>query len=157
MYRPPPGIKNQPIRRWNQSDRVFFGHGACHILAGVFLSLPENNSFHAVWIKPRDGMRGNHIFVTNTVLAFDFHGYSSPERLYKHHLKGWGAVYPNWDATIELVAFDLLSTHELNQRNMMGPCQYYNDPIPRAHDFINRFAARRIQCAEQGLTTGTRQ
>lgn len=145
MYRPPPGIKNQPIRRWNQTDRVFFGHVACHILAGICLSKPENVAFRAIWIKPQDGLPGSHIFCMNKELAFDYHGYSNPEALYNHHAKGWRTIHSEWNATLEVVEFDLLSTHELNQRKMRGPCQYHNDPIPRAHKFIERFKTRRRQ------------
>ncbi len=33
MYLLRPGIKENPVRRWNLPDRVFFAAGACHILA----------------------------------------------------------------------------------------------------------------------------
>lgn len=38
LYTLKPGIKKDPVRRWALPDRVFFGNGACAILAGVFLS-----------------------------------------------------------------------------------------------------------------------
>ena len=38
MYVLKRGVKKDPQRRWNLPDRIFFGYGACHILAGAFLA-----------------------------------------------------------------------------------------------------------------------
>ena len=59
-------------------------------------------------------------------------------KLLDHHRKGWSRLQPGWVCIIERVAFDLLSTAELNQRKMLGPDQYLLDPIPRARCFIDR-------------------
>lgn len=138
MYVLKPGIKRDPVRRWALPDRIFFGHGACHILAGVFLRQPPLHGFHAERIIPSDDFAGNHIFLTNGEIAFDHHGYSARERLLEHHRKGWSRLYPAWDCIIETVNFELLSTAELNRRKMLGPDQYLRDPIPRARRFIDR-------------------
>ena len=145
MYRPPPGIKRDPVRRWKQTDRVFFGHGACHILAGVCLSLPINRRFSAIWVKPCDGLPGSHVYVTDGRMAFDYHGFSQPEKLYAHHAKGWRAVYPEWRAELEPVTFGLLNTADLNERKMRGPDQYHGNVVSRAEQFIQRFDKRRLE------------
>ena len=31
------GLEQNPQRRWQLPDRIFFGHGACHICAGIYL------------------------------------------------------------------------------------------------------------------------
>ncbi|MEZ5823902.1 MAG: hypothetical protein R3C97_03915 [Geminicoccaceae bacterium] len=139
MYKLKPGIKRDPVRRWALPDRIFFGHGACHILAGVFLHNPPLQGFRAERVVPSARFPGNHIFVTDGVLAFDFHGYSCRKRLLTHHRKCWSTEYDGWDGTIETITFDLLSTPELNRRKMLGPCQYLHDPIPRAERFIGAF------------------
>jgi predicted transcriptional regulator len=138
LYRAKPGIKNDPQRFWALPDRVFFGHGACHMLAGVYLQNPPLCGFRAERIIPSDGFWGNHIYVTNGEVAFDYHGYSSRQSLLDHHRKCWTAQFVRWDCVIEPVTFDLLDTAELNQRNMRGPNQYLFDPRPRAQRFINR-------------------
>jgi len=139
MYFPKPGIKKDPVLRWNQSDRVFFGHGACHILAGVFLTKFPNSGFYAVRVVPKEGCAGNHVFVTNGAHSFDYHGYSSLDRLIAHHKKGWSERFPEWDAKMQHVDFSLLDTMSLNERKMLGPNQYLHNPIERALRFLSRF------------------
>lgn len=138
MYILKPGIKKNPERRWHLPDRIFFGYGACHILAGVWLLEPPLGGFHAERIIPAEGFAGAHVYVTDGTVAFDFHGYSCRERLLAHHRRGWATRHPGWDCAVEAVDFDLLDTGELNRRKMLGPPQYLHDPIPRARRFIAR-------------------
>lgn len=120
-------------------DRIFFGHGACHILAGVFLKHPPLQGFYAERIIPGDGFYGNHIYVTDGTIAFDYHGYSARKRLLDHHSRSWSAQYADtWNCILERVDFDLLNTADLNDRKMQEPDQYLKDPIPRAMSFISQ-------------------
>jgi len=132
-----PGKKNDPVIRWSLPDRIFFGHGACHILAGVFLREAIQPKFAAFWIQPHKHP-GAHVFVSDGQIAFDYHGYSSLKRLTAHHQRVWEFQYPGWSAATTLVDFDLLNTAELNKRNMRGADQYHGDPIARAKRFIDR-------------------
>lgn len=133
-----PGIKKNPEKRWALPDRIFFGHGACHILAGVYLRRPPLPGFYAERIIPANDLWGDHVYVTNGDIAFDFHGYTARKRLLDYHRKCWSHRFDGWDCTIEIVDFDLLSTVELNRRKMSGPDQYLFDPCPRALRFIER-------------------
>lgn len=136
MYVLKQGIKADPHRQWSLPDRIFFGYGACHILAGVFLDQPPLPGFYAERIIPAEGFLGNHVYVTNGVVAFDYHGYSIRKRLLEHHTRVWSRQYDGWHCAIERVDFDLLATADLNTRRMRGPDQYLHDPIPRARRFI---------------------
>ena len=139
MYRMKPEIKKDPARRWALPDRVFFGNGACHILAGVFLEMEPLPAFFAERIIPGEGFAGYHIYVTNGVIAFDYHGYSSRQKLLEHHTTVWAREYAEgWNCTLEYVAFDLLNTTELNRRKMLGPDQYNGNSINRAQKYIER-------------------
>ena len=138
MYVLKPGIKRDPERRWKLPDRIFFGHGACAMLAGAYLAEPPLSGFRAERIVPDGGDPGNHIYVTDGDIAFDYHGYSVRGRLLDHHRKGWSRLHPGWDCAIETIDFDLLSTAELNRRKMLGPDQYLRDPVARARRFIDR-------------------
>jgi hypothetical protein len=131
MYILKPGIKADPYRRWSLPDRVFFGYGACHILAGIFLDQAPVPGFYAERLIPAQGFLGNHVYVTDGVVVFDYRGYSSRDRLLEHHKRVWFSQYDGWLCTIERVDFNLLSTADLNMRQMLGPDQYLHDPIPR--------------------------
>ncbi len=138
MYVPKPGIKRDPERFWALPNRVFFGHGACHILAGVYLEHPPLAGLHAERIIPSVGFFGNHIYLTDGEITFDYHGYSTRKHLLEHHRKSWSRQYVGWDCVIDKVDFDLLSTTALNERKMRGPDQYLYNPIPRARRFVER-------------------
>jgi hypothetical protein len=151
MYVLEPGIKRDPVRRWNLPDRIFFGHGACHILAGVFLLRFDDRSFHPLWVRPEQGAPGTHVFVTDGVIAFDYHGYSLSTRLLEHHRNGWSRLVPGWSARLVEVDFPLLDTVELNARRMLGPGQYFGGVVERAARYLDRIdhpipdAARRCR------------
>ncbi|WP_411908941.1 hypothetical protein [Mesorhizobium sp. B261B1A] len=98
MYVLKHGIKKNPEKFWALPDRIFFGYGACPILAGVFLSYPPLDGFYGERIIPSGNHYGNHIYVTNGVIAFDYHGYSSRERLLEHHKRGWVRTAPTGTA-----------------------------------------------------------
>jgi len=155
MYILKPGVKRDPQRRWALPDRIFFGHGACHILAGVYLRRPPLPGFHAERIIPRDGRPGNHLYVTDGQVAFDYHGYSTRDRLLAHHWRCWSRQHDGWGGDIEQVDFDLLDTVELNRHKMLGPDQYLHDPVPRAQRFIDRVdhhgASNRAVVGQDGM------
>jgi len=136
MYWPIPGIKKHPERRWKQPDRCFFGFGACHILAGVFLNDIASDRFYGEWITPLDDFTGTHVIATNGTVSFDFYGYTCRKRLLARYWRRFQSRYPGWDAKVVKVEFDLLDTEELNARKHLGPDQYFGDPIPRARQFI---------------------
>ena len=136
MYWPVVGIKRYPERRWNQPDRIFFGFGACHILAGVFLQETTLKGFYGERIAPIAGHTGSHIYATNGLISFDFYGYVVREKLLARYWARYQVRYPEWDAKIAKIDFPLLDTQELNARRHLGPDQYFDDPIPRARSFI---------------------
>jgi hypothetical protein len=144
MYILQPGIKSDPIRRWALPDRVFFGHGACAILAGVYLRDAPLPGFFAERLVPGEGFAGNHIYVTDGTVAFDHHGYTRRTRLLLHHTNGWTRQYPEgWTCRVERVGFDLLEDKSLAQNQMLGPADYLEDPIPRAKAFLHRIDHQR--------------
>ncbi|SPJ30776.1 hypothetical protein [Falsiruegeria mediterranea] len=71
-----------------------FGNGACHILAGVYLQAPPLPGFHAERIIPGDGFAGNHIYVTDGTVAFDYHGYTLRNRLLRYYTNTGRANMP---------------------------------------------------------------
>ena len=144
MYTLMPGIKGDPVRRWALPDRIFFGHGACHILAGVYLANPPLRGFYAERIIPGEGFAGNHIYVTDGNVTFDNHGYALRMRLLQYFTDGWSRRSSvGWHCRLERVDFDLLDQSALNERRMLGPDQYLHNPVPRARKFIERLCHER--------------
>lgn len=137
MFSPKRNLKSDPEKRWQQPDRIFFGFGACHILTGVFVSKPKFGNFYGEWIIPKKGFSGTHMYATNGIYAFDYHGFSCREKLLARYWAGYRKRYPGWDAQIERISFPLLDTIELNARKHLGPDQYFGDPILRAKRFIS--------------------
>ncbi|NVJ90675.1 MAG: hypothetical protein HWE34_03405 [Methylocystaceae bacterium] len=138
MYILKSGIKRDKKKRWELPDRIFFGYGACHILAGTYLVQNPIKDFYAERIIPKKEQPGNHIYVTDGQIAFDYHGYSVRGHLLEYHHKNCSKQYDPWDYELEKVAFDLLNTVELNQRKMLGPDQYLFDPVVRAVNYLNK-------------------
>lgn len=136
MFRPKTNFKNDPEKQWKRPDRIFFGFGACQILAGVFLEITLYENFYGEWINPAKGFRGHHMYATNGVVAFDYHGYSWRKDLVDRYWESQKEIKRNWDARIMRIDFSLLDTTELNARNHRGPDQYFDNPLRRAKQFI---------------------
>lgn len=136
MFQPTPGTKQDPVRRWALPDRAFFAHGACHILAGVYLTDPPRGGFRAERIVPNGPFPGNHVYLTDGTVCFDYRGYTRRDQLLAWYAKAQARITPGWSGTIEAVRFDLLDTAALNARRMRGPDQYLHNPVPRARAFI---------------------
>jgi len=151
MYILKPGIKQDSYRQWALPDRIFFGHGACHILAGVFLDSFADSAWKAAWVKPIDGFGGSHIYVTDGEIAFDYHGYSVLDRLQTHHQKVSRSRFNGWKANIAAVDFCLLNTTELNRRSMRGPGQFHGDVVARARRYVERIDHDRLQTKARSL------
>jgi hypothetical protein len=143
MYFPKINVKNDPVRRWHRPDRQFFANGACHVLAYAFLQRYSDLGFRARWIKPAAGFTGNHIFVTNERIVFDYHGLTAEGRLLSLVFRRARRFHPHWDATIVDLPTDVLIS-EPRSRQIEGlwlrePQQFLHDALPRAFAFLDRF------------------
>ena len=146
MYLLRPGIKEDPVRRWGLPDRVFFASGACHILAHAFLERFPDAGFSPVWIRPHAGFTGNHVFVTDGELAFDYHGYVSCRRLVDHYTRRAQRLFPGWEADLVLVTVSLVNREEAKTIGMdiREPAQFLHDALPRSRRYLERFDHRGI-------------
>lgn len=143
MYRLKPGTKRDLHRQWRLSDRIFFGFGACHVLAQSFLDRFPAAGFRALWIRPAPGWSGHHVVVTNGVTSYDYHGYSRHTTLLAHYFRQHRLAHPGWSAQLVAVhgsLFDDALRARLGM-NMRGPTQYLHDARPRARRFLERHRA----------------
>ena len=136
-------VKNDPVKRWDLPDHLFFSNGACHILAFAFLEKYPKLDFAPFWIKPKEDFRGNHIFVANSKLAFDYNGLKEYD-LYLADLKdSMKQHYDNWD--FELITLNnstLVSEEESKTYDglwLRPPEKFLHNALPRARKYLNQF------------------
>jgi hypothetical protein len=143
MFFPKINVKQDPARQWHRPDRQFFANGACQVLAYAFLERYPNLGFRARWIKPASGFSGNHIFVTDGTTTFDYHGFTTEQRLLALAFRRARRFYPGWDATLVDLPTEVLVS-ERRSRQIDGlwlrePTQFLYDALPRARIFLDRY------------------
>jgi hypothetical protein len=147
MFFPKINVKNDPERQWHRPDRHFVANGACQILAFAFLERYPDRGFHARWIKPAVGFIGNHIYVTDGVSAFDYHGLTTEQRLLAFGFKRGQRFYAGWDATLVDLPTDALVSEarspQIEGLWLREPRQFLHDALPRARNFLDRFGDMR--------------
>jgi hypothetical protein len=151
MFFPKTNVKDDPVWRWHRPDRHFFANGACQVLAFAFLERYPDMGFQARWIKPAPGFSGNHIYVTDGINAFDYHGLTTEQRLLAFGFKRGRRFFPDWDATLVNLSTDVLVS-EQRSRQIEGlwlrePNQFLHDAMPRARVFLDRFGDLRVRLA----------
>jgi hypothetical protein len=162
MYQPrtPGYTKTNAEMRWALPDRVFFACGACHILAYAFLARWEQPEMQAIWIKPKAGYIGNHIFVEGNDWVFDYHGYSARSRFMEHTWRGARRRWPGWDATLVPLPRDVLISEQKSRTYdglwLREPLQFLHDAIPRAQVYLQRFRALPQSTWPDGFQRGTK-
>jgi hypothetical protein len=143
MFFPKINVKIDPVRRWHRPDRHFFANGACQVLAFAFLERYPDLEFRARWIKPAAGFSGNHIYVTDGINAFDYHGLTTEQRLLALTFRRGRRFFPDWDAALVDLPADVLIS-EQRSRQIEGlwlrePKQFLHDALPRARNFLDGF------------------
>ena len=151
MFIPKSGTKQDPVRRWRLSERAFFGHGACHILAHEFLERFPDSGFNAIWIRPAEGHRGSHVFVANGVMAFDYRGYLAESRLIAYYWKRFENAYAGWAAELINVKGDLSSPVEMKKIGMQtrGPDEFLHNATLRAQSYLKIYDEMHGEYAKQ--------
>ena len=129
-------------KRWALPDRVFFACGACHILAYAFHERCGDETMQPVWIKPAAGFTGNHIFISNGTMVFDYHGFCERTRFLDHYFKRARFRFPNWDASLVPLPSAVLVS-EAKSKTYEGlwlrePRQFLHDALPRARRFLDQ-------------------
>lgn len=143
MFRLKPGIKGDPVLRWQLPDRVFFACGACHILAYAFLQRYPQAGYAATWIRPKPGFTGNHIFVSRDDRIFDYHGHSDRVRFFNHEWRSARRWWPGWEADLVPLPTHVLVNEALSKTYpglwLRQPDQFLHNALPRAEAFLDRF------------------
>lgn len=144
MYVTDQSTHDDPEKRWALPDRVFFACGACHILAYACIERYKDLGFNAIWMKPRDNHRGNHVIAVSGDLAFDYHGFSRWPELRAHFERKANRWWPGWSADYVPLPQHVLISESLSKTYeglwLREPKQFLHDAMPRAIEYLNRFA-----------------
>jgi hypothetical protein len=128
-------------KRWALPERVFFACGACHILAYAFITRYNLPDATAVWIKPRIGHRGNHVFVSFGEFIFDYHDISKRDVFLAHYWKRAKQAYPGWDATLVELPKEVLVSEQISLTYdglwLRQPDQFHKNALIRADEYLN--------------------
>jgi hypothetical protein len=146
LFKPKVNVKKNTVKRWHQPDKRFFACGACQILAHAFLEIYTPSKYQAVWVKPAEGFNGNHVFVTDGENTFDYHGYSTLDKLKAHSYKRNEMYYPGWSCEFIKLKVNLNSreTHEIGMFTLMST-EFLYDALPRAREFVERHQHRHVE------------
>ena len=129
--------------RWALPDRVFFACGACHILAYAFLERWGRSDMQPVWIKPKPGYTGHHVFIDGGSWAFDYHGYSAKPAFIEHTWRGARRRWPGWEGDMIALPREVLISEPLSKTYdglwLREPRQFLHDAMPRAEAYLQRF------------------
>ena len=158
MFFPKINVKNDAGKR---ADRHFFANGACQVLAYAFLERYPDIGFHARWIKPAAGFTGNHIYVTDGINAFDYHGLTTEQRLLAFGFKRGQRFFTGWDAALVDLPTEALVSEQRSRQieglHLREPKQFLHDALPRARRFLDRFGDLRgrlltasVSCTSRG-------
>jgi hypothetical protein len=103
------------------------------------------------------GFSGNHIYVTDGINAFDYHGLTAEQRLLAFDFKRGRRFFPGWDATLIDLPTDVLISEQRSRQFdglwLRGPKQFLHDAMPRARAFLDRFGDIRTQITASASCT----
>ena len=140
--------KRDLIRSWRRPDRPFFAAGACHVLAAAFLETYPSAGFRPFLILPARGLRGSHVFVSNSNIVFDYHGFSKHDYYLSHYFSKIRRFFPQWHGEVIGLNESPISVSFCGAHNCRLPSQYLHDPLPRAFAYLSRFYSALTFCQE---------
>jgi hypothetical protein len=94
------------------------------------------------------GLIGHHIYVTDGVNAFDYHGLTTEQHLLAFGFNRGRRFFPGWNATLVDLPSDALVS-EARSRQIEGlwlrePRQFLHDALPRARNFLDKFGEKSL-------------
>ena len=96
-----------------------------------------------VWIKPKPGYWGNHVFIDGGTWAFDYHGYSAKPAFIEHTWRGARRRWPGWEGEMIALPREVLISEPLSKTYdglwLREPRQFLHDAMPRAEAYLQRF------------------
>jgi len=90
-----------------------------------------------------DRVIGHHIYVTDGINAFDYHGLTTERRLLAFAFDRGARFFPGWNATVRDLPTEVLVSEQRSKQIeglwLREPKQFLHDALPRAQGFLDRF------------------
>jgi hypothetical protein len=116
---------------WQRSDQAFFAAGACHILAWACRESYRDRPIEIAAMRCVGERALLHVYALWNGWAFDHSGWNPEPRLLEANARFEGRQLECVRIRDGLAAFCRQHDHRM-------PQQYWRDPRPRAHEYVNR-------------------
>lgn len=130
-------LRRTPIERsdqrvsWERSDEAFFAAGACHILAWACRDSYPERSLQLAAMVTADKRQVLHVYATWDRWAFDYSGWNLESELLAANADFERVPLEKAEINVDLAGFCAEHLHRM-------PHQYWQDPLPRARDYLSR-------------------
>jgi hypothetical protein len=118
---------------WDRSDRAFFAAGACHILAWTCRETHPDRPIGITGLRFAAERQVFHVYATWNDWAFDHSGWTLEARLFQDNQEFEGRPLERVTVGPDLAAF-------CAEHHSRMPAQYWQDPLPRAREYLARHA-----------------
>jgi hypothetical protein len=132
VYRRTQAERDDEVLSWQRTDRAFFAARACHILAWTCRELYPAQMIGIAGLRAPDEDQVFHVFATWNEWALDHCGRHSTNDLVSVNQDFEGYPLVRVEIATDLAEFCRLHYCRL-------PHLYYDDPRPRARDYVRRF------------------
>ncbi len=117
---------------WARADQAFFASGACHVLAWVCRDLYPGRPVGLAAVRVAGDQQVIHTYATWGGWAFDHAGWNAESDLLAANAAFEGRELERIELTSTLAEFCKRHDHRM-------PDQYWNDPLPRAREYVGRY------------------
>ncbi|MEH1166787.1 hypothetical protein V6V47_15520 [Micromonospora sp. CPCC 205539] len=130
-------FRRTPIERsdqrvaWDRADQAFFAAGACHILAWVCRDSHPERPVELAAVRFAGEREVFHVYAVWDGWAFDHSGWNPEPQLLAVNRDFEGRRLERLEITDSLAEFCARNHHRM-------PNQYWDDPRPRAREYVNR-------------------
>jgi len=118
---------------WERSDQAFFAAGACHILAWVCREAHPGRSIGITGLRLVGEQQVFHVYATWRDWAFDHSGWNLESPLFEVNQDFESRPLERLKITADLATFCAKHISRM-------PHQYWQDPLPRAREYLARYA-----------------
>jgi hypothetical protein len=133
IFRRTPLERSSQQVSWDRADQAFFAAGACHVLAWTCRATYADQPIGLCGLRFAGEPHVFHVYATWAEWAFDHSGWHLERDLLAANRAFEGRSIEQVPVGPDLTTF-------CDQHYSRMPAQYWQDPVPRARLYLDRFA-----------------